>query len=137
MGQVLEKFEKYWYDWQFTAKIIAFFGVELLHSRLTDFHQVKFKRVTVTTKYSNLSSVAHDICSREVLKGGKFEDNSCIDISFLQLPSIYRSIRECDKFKFIPTSWPYDLTKYWSHLGWYKDFGKFLFTVCQLKLKWK
>ena len=39
----------------FTAKIITFFGVELLHSRPMDCHQVKAKRVpnTVTATYSN------------------------------------------------------------------------------------
>ena len=68
-------------------KCLPFFGVELLHCRLTDFHQVTAKRVPNTVTYSNLSPVAHEISSGEAPKGGKFKDNSCIDISFLQLPS--------------------------------------------------
>ena len=42
---------------------------------------------TVTLTYSNLSSVAHEISFGEVLKGGKSAEGSCMDISFLQLPS--------------------------------------------------
>ena len=54
-----------------------------------DCHQVKAKRFpnTVTATYINWSPVAHEISSGEAPKGGKFKDNSCIDISFLQLPS--------------------------------------------------
>ena len=54
------------------------FGDELLHSRLTDCHHVT---------YLNLSSVAHEISSVEAPKGGKYEDNLCMDTSFLQQPS--------------------------------------------------
>ena len=39
-------------------KCLPFFGVELLHCRLTDFHQVTAKRVPNTVTYSNLSPVA-------------------------------------------------------------------------------
>ena len=58
--------------------MLPFFGVELLHCRLTDFHQVTAKRVPNTVTYSNLSPVAHEISSGEAPKGGKFEDNSCL-----------------------------------------------------------
>ena len=71
------------------TEIIAFFLDILLHSRLTDSHQVKDKRVAhiVTAQFLNISQFAHEISSVEAHKGGKFTDNSCMDISFLQLPS--------------------------------------------------
>ena len=75
----------------FQQKLVPFFGDVLLHSRLMDCHQVKAKRaghiVTVTATYLNFIPVAHEISSVEAFKGGKFEEESCINISFLQLPS--------------------------------------------------
>ena len=46
-------------------KLLPFYRDELLHSRLTDSHQVKAKRVpnTESATYSNLSPVAHEISS--------------------------------------------------------------------------
>ena len=46
-------------------KLLPFYRDELLHSRPTDCHQVKAKRVAhiVTALYSNLSPVAHEISS--------------------------------------------------------------------------
>ena len=38
-------------------------------------------------KYKNLSPVAHDISSVGAPKGGKFTEDSCMEISFLRLPS--------------------------------------------------
>ena len=57
-----------------------------------DSHQVKDKRVAHigTATYSNLSPFAHEIRSVEASKGGKFEGDSCMDISFLQQPSHMR-----------------------------------------------
>ena len=41
----------------------------------------------MTATYLNLSPVAHEISSVEALKEGKFEEDSYINISFLQLTS--------------------------------------------------
>ena len=70
-------------------KFLPFFGDELLHSRPMNYHQVKAKRVpnTVTATYLNFSPDAHEISSVEATKGSKFEEDSCIDILFQQLPS--------------------------------------------------
>ena len=79
---------------------MPFFGDELLYSKLAYCHQVKAERVAqiVTATYLNFSTVAHEISSVEAPKGGKFEEDSCIDISFLQLPShIYLDSKEMNK----------------------------------------
>ena len=68
--------------------------MEILWSRVEKcnnyaFHKVKAKRVanTVTATYLNLSPVAHELSSGTAPKGGKFTEDSCMNISFLRLPS--------------------------------------------------
>ena len=51
----------------------------MLHSRQTDFHKIKAKRVAhiVTATYLNLSPAAHEIISQEAPKEGKFAEGLC------------------------------------------------------------
>ena len=60
----------------FQPKLLPFFGDVLLHSRLTDSHQVKDKRVAhiVTVPDLNLSPFAHETSSVEGTKGGKYTE---------------------------------------------------------------
>ena len=60
----------------FQPKLLPFFEDVLLHSRLTDSHQVKDKGVAyiVTAPDLNLSPFAHETSSVDGTKGGKFED---------------------------------------------------------------
>ena len=70
-------------------KLLPFYRDELLHSRPTDCHQLKAigGAHIVTAPVLNFSPFAHKISSVEAPKGGKFEDNLCMDTSFLQQPS--------------------------------------------------
>ena len=77
----------------------GFYLMEILWSRVEKFifkkcnnyafHKVKAKRVanTVTATYLNLSPVAHELSSGTAPKRGKFTEDSCMNISFLRLPS--------------------------------------------------
>jgi len=73
----------------FQPKLLPFFEDVLLHSRLTDSHQVKDGGVAWagTAKVLDFGPFAHEMGSVEAPKGGGFRDGSCINVSFLQLPS--------------------------------------------------
>ena len=81
----------------YSQNYCLFFGDVLLHTKLTDCHQVKAKRVAhiVTASNSNLSPVAHEISSAQPSKGGKFTEDACMDISFLRLPSHIQLLSSC------------------------------------------
>ena len=77
----------------FAAKIITFFGIELLHSMPMDCQQIKAKRVPFIVPATNLSPFAHEISSGETTKGGKFTEGSSSIFPSNSYPLIYFSIK--------------------------------------------